>query len=66
MLRVGTHKEDGAIKDISASGCFVASGADVAIGDAITLTVHAPGLLHMRALGVVVRKVVGAASRCGS
>ncbi len=55
----GLHKEDGVIKDISANGCFIASEVDVAIGDAITIPVHAPGLLHMRVLGVVVRKVAG-------
>ncbi len=54
----GPHKQDGVIKDISATGCFITSPADVAIGDSITVPVHAPGLLHMRAPGVVVRKVV--------
>ena len=58
VLRVGPHKEDGVIKDISASGCLIASEVDVAIGDVIIVPIHAPGLLHMRVLGVVVRKVI--------
>lgn len=55
----GPVEREGVIRDISVMGCFIATGEQVAAGDAILIGLGIPGLIHMRIEGLVVRRERG-------
>jgi hypothetical protein len=59
VWKSGSAKDEGTILNLSPTGCFVATNANVKRGESIALEIHLPSVLRMELRGMIIHQLTG-------